>query len=310
MGCNLEILSKSDDIVIFNGVTDNITATGYTIKTIDNNIMCVKSLTGTDTQDVEGNPITFTYTVDGDETETEYTGNIQLVLSDSTYLLELYDDSSTTKIGDCNVSGIVNCTILYLDDEVTTLTSHRVCTSIYESGYSSEILGEDGCYMRGEFASSSRHPCVLSGVEFLTGAYDTIGNSVWWYDNNSDLHLKVINDPSQLSATAATITSTYTDIGIISRTLASSNWNYGKNIHYDLANGGFTMNTGGSSTTGLCDGVYMLANTTKNAFYEVLVVGNLSYGAPYGLFCASANAALSNSAWSIASRPSLGGSRV
>jgi hypothetical protein len=309
IGCNLEILSKSDDIVIFNGVTNNITSTGYNIKSIDTNIMCVKSKTGTDTQDVEGNPITFTYTIDGDETETEYNGTVQLVVSDSTYLLELYDEN-VNKIGDCSVSGIVNCTILYLDDNVTALTSHRVCTSIYKSGYSSEILGEDGCYMRGEFTTSSRHPAVLSGIEFNTGAYDTIGNSVWWYDNNSDLHLKLINDPSHLSANTTTIINTYTDIGIISRTSTAANWNYGKNIHYDLDNGGFTMNTGGSSTTGLCDGVYMVANTTKNAFYEVLVFGFLYNGAPSGLFCANANSALSDSSWRIASRPSLGGSRV
>jgi hypothetical protein len=164
--------------------------------------------------------------------------------------------------------------------------------------------------MRGEFTTSSRHPAVLSGIEFNTGAYDTIGNSVWWYDNNSDLHLKLINDPSHLSANTTTIINTYTDIGIISRTSTAANWNYGKNIHYDLDNGGFTMNTGGSSTTGLCDGVYMVANTTKNAFYEVLVFGYLSAGAPCGLFCATASSALSSSAWLLASRPSLGGSRV
>jgi hypothetical protein len=306
IGCNLEILSKSDDIAIFKNVTDNITSTGYIIKTIDNNIMCVKSKTGTDTQDVEGNPITFTYTIDGDETETEYNGTVQLVVSDSTYLLELYDEN-VNKIGDCSVSGIVNCTILYLDDNVTALTSHRVCTSIYKSGYSLEILGADGCYMVGEFASSSRHPAVLSGIEFNTGAWDTIGNAVWQYDSNTQRHTLLMNDPSKLTKTAATITSTYTDIGTSNDNAASSNWFYNNDIHYDLDNGGFVMDSkGASSTTGLCDATYILGNQ-KSGLYEVLVFGVPAHGAPYGLFCATAYLALSFSDWDIASRPSLNG---
>ena len=307
IGCNLEILSKSSDIVIFNAVTDNITATGYVITSINNNIMCVKSLTGINTQDVEGNPITFTYTVDGDETGTEYNGVVQLVVSDSTYLLELYDDSGANKIGDCSVSGIVNCTILYLDDEVTTLTSHRVCTSVYTSGYSSEILGEDGCYMVGEFTSSSRHPCVLSGIEFLTGAYDIIGNAVWQYDSDTLRHTLIMNDPSKLTTTTETITSTYTDIGVCADNATTNSWYYNNDIHYDLNNGGLIMDSkGASSTTGLCDTTYILGNQTSG-LYEVLVFSSLFYGALYGLFYADASGALSASTWSIASRPSLNG---
>jgi hypothetical protein len=74
-----------------------------------------------------------------------------------------------------------------------------------------------------------------------------------------------------------------------------------------LDNGGLIMDSiGASSTTGLCDGTYILGNQTSG-LYEVLVFGVPAHGAPYGLFCATAYLALSFSDWDIASRPSLNG---
>jgi hypothetical protein len=220
-------------------------------------------------------------------------------MNSTNYVLELLDENNN-HVG-YSANGLNTVTVVYTKEVVTTLNTHYVETSIYRSGYSLEILGDDGCYMVGDFATSQRFPSVISGIELFTGAGDIIGNAVFNYDSSTNLHVYVQNDLTKLEFTGA-----YTHIGYCTHTSAGTNWKYGKNIHYDLTNGGFTIDCdGGSSTTGLCDAVWYIGNQTSG-WYEVLVFGNLhnssSAGAQCGSFCMDASSGRSAGIWYSASR--------
>ena len=304
---DLELVEKKS-VVTYRDIVNLITIdnTDYTLSSESFDIVaCIPDGTDNNAYDPIGNNISLDFSYN----DNVVTVNLKIELDGSDYILNAYDENDAL-IAHIN-SGVTTNTALVFDKEISTLTTHYVSTSLAITGYSLDICGSDGCWFTGvHTANMRRYPAVLSGIEFNTGAWDVIGNAVWQYDSNTLRHTLLMNDSSKLTTTTATITSTYTDIGTSSDNATSSNWFYNNDIHYDLDNGGFVMDSkGASSTTGLCDGTYILGNQTSG-LYEVLVFGPLGSGAPSGLFCANADHALSYSSWGIASRPSLGGSRV
>ena len=306
---NTEILGKSDDIVVFNDlITNFVLATGYTIKTMNTNIVCIKSLIDANTLDIDGNRPSAVFTYDDGTSTTDVEVYLNLILSGTDYILDAVDQDNMST-GCHSAVGDTACTMLTISDNISvTAGSTYVETSIYSSGYSLDICGSDGCWMTGSFAASSRFASVISGIEILTGAWDIIGNAVWQYDSETNPHIKLCNNPSLITKTSGDIDTRYTDIGYYTHTNTSNAYVYASDIHYDLNNGGFVMDCGGgSSTKGLCDATYILGAQTSGK-YEVFVFGGLSLGAGSGPFCATASGALSGAAWNFASRPSLGGS--
>ena len=305
---NTEILNMSDDIVVFNDLITNFTlAAGYTIKTMNTDIVCIKSLIDSNTQDIDGNRPSAVFTYDDGVETTDVEVYLNLVLSGTDYILDAVDQDNMS-IGCHSAVGDITCTMLTISDNISvTAGSTYVETSIYSSGYSLDICGSDGCWMIGSFSDGSRFASVISGIEILTGAFDVIGNAVWQYDGDTNPHIKLVNNPSLITKTSGDIDTRYTDIGYYTHTNTSNAYVYASDIHYDLVNGGFVMDCGGgSSTKGLCDATYILGAQTSGK-YEVIVFSTMYSGANGGSFCAYANNALSNADWTIASRLSLNG---
>ena len=305
---NTEILNKSDDIVVFKDLTTNfVLATGYTIKSMDTDIVCIKSLIDANTQDIDGGRPSAVFTYNDGTSDTDVEVHLNLILSDTDYILDAVDEDNMS-IGCHSAAGDTTRTVLTISDNITASAGNYVETSIYRSGYSLDICGSDGCWMTGDFSVSQRFASVISGIEILTGAWDIIGNAVWQYDSETNPHIKLCNNPSLITKTSGDIDTRYTDIGHYTHTNTSNAYVYASDIHYDLNDGGVVMDCGGgSSTNGLCDATYMLGAQTSGK-YEVIVFGALTNGAYNGPFCAYANLALSYAYWGIASRPSLGGS--
>lgn len=259
------------------------------------------------TQDIDGNRPSAVFTYDDGTNTTDVEVYLNLILSGTDYILDAVDEDNMS-IGCHSAVGDVACTVLTISDNITANAGNYVETSIYRSGYSLDICGSDGCWMTGSFSASQRFASIISGIEILTGAYEVIGNAFWEYDTNGDPHMYICNNPSLISKNTTEMSERFIDTGAVSHTATSTAWNYVRNIDYDLNNGGLRMDTGvATSTTGFCDGCYIIYNQ-KSGKYEVLVFGNLNSGANGGPFCAYAGSALSNATWSIASRPSLGGS--
>jgi hypothetical protein len=164
--------------------------------------------------------------------------------------------------------------------------------------------------MKGPFASNARFPSVLSGIELFGGAYDVIGNVACEYDENTNPHVLVCNDPSMLTKDADIISETYTDIGYFTHTNTSDGSVYAGDVHYDLINGGFTLDCGAATTTtGLCDGSNIKGQATSGR-YSFWAFGSLVSKTALGPWYCYMVQALSYASWNVASRPSLGGPHV
>ena len=307
---NVEITEKDANIRVFTNINANlvITPEGVTVTTqIPDIVIHTPSETTTDLVDViydsaDAGVAEITYDDNG-ETKTGY---LKVVEDTGVYKLVVFDENDQ-EVGISSAAGLATCTLLKLSKTVTVTTSNTYETAIYETGYSLEILGRDGCYEIGSFVSDQRHPSVMSGIELFQGAWDVIGNAVFNYNADTSCKVLVMNNLTQVTKTTATITSSYTNVGNMTHTTTGSGWKYARDIHYDLVNGACVMDLdGGSSTNGLCDATYYLGNQ-KSGLYEVLAFGNLLDGAPYGPFCLSANRALSDSSWSIGARAAFCG---
>ena len=302
---NATITNKSNDIVLFKNVKTGFTIsnTDYSISSsTDFDILCKKLSATGDAVDLDDNNISvqFTYTDPNTSETSDVSINLVLDITGSTYTLYAYDGNSNV-IG-YSASGETTYSLVYIDSNVTVDTTCSVQTSIYKTGYSLDILGKDGTYEVGNFAVNSRFPSVMSGIELFNGAYEVCGNAVFSYDSNTNVHVLIQNDLKAVTKTTNTISGDYTDIGYFTHTTAGTNSKYGKDIHYDLNNGGFTIDCdGGSSTTGLCDAVYYRGDQTSG-LYKVLLFGNLYSGGTAGPFCSLASTALSSAYWDIAAR--------
>jgi hypothetical protein len=303
--CNTEILSMNNDIVIFNDLTTTgfiITDASYSLVSIPTDILCTKLAETGEAKTVEDDSITATFNNGSDVTV-----NLVLDVTGTTYTLYAYDGSNN-EIGHSTAGDTTN-TVIYISDIISTAVgSNYVETSIYKTGYSLEICGDDGCWEIGNFVNDYKHPSVISGIEIHSGAWDLIGNAIWNYDSNTNPHIELCNNPSLISKSGTHITNRYIDIGNYTHTNSESGYVYGSDIRYDLINGGFVIDCGnGADTKGVCDATYILGNATSGR-YEMFIFGTLSRSRrSAGLFCASAGSALSASSWGITSRPSLNG---
>ena len=303
---NTEILSKDANIIVFKDINSGLTIT-------DTNIAIVTSIPNiavTKTTDASSDLIDVIYSQDED-ISVEYTndgvsatGSIKLVYDNTNYNLIIVDTNDNTIATSTN--GDTACVAVYISDTVTVTTTNECETAIYNTGYSLEILGRDGCYEVGNFVLDYRHPSVLSGIELLTGIYEVLGNGVWNYNSDSTCKLYVCNNASSITKNTTDITNTYTNVGNFTEASAGTGWKYPKNITYDLNNGAFTMIlTGGSTSNGLCDGVYYLGDQ-KSGFYEVLAFGHLGDSSNAGPFCLGAYRGLSSATWYLGSRVAFG----
>ena len=311
--CNTEVLSKDTNILLFKNVISNLTIsdTNYSSEGVTQDfvdLLCVKPTVSDEDAEVIDAPDTkiklkYTSPDDGTETIVEFTPKINI--SGTTYTITILDENDN--IVATSGAGLTTCTKVNISDSITVTNTQYVSTAIYKSGYSLKILGEDGAYQRGDYAVSQRFPSVISGIELLTGAYDVIGNAIFNYQQDTSCNILVQTDPTQLSSTSATITSTYKNAGKITHTTTNNSWKYIGDISYDLESGAPTLVLDtGSSTNGLCDAVYYLGSQ-KSGLYEVRAFGSLLSGDPYGPFCLDAPGALSTSNWYIGARAAFCG---
>ena len=225
--------------------------------------------------DPDGNPISMTFTHNGEPVDITLTYT-------SGRKLEAYDNG--TLIAQSSVSATTSNAVIYINKTVTTTTSNYIFTSIYKTGYSLGILGNDGCYMNGVFSQTPRFPSVLGGVELLTGGSEIIGNAVMEYDADKHPHVLVCNNPSLITKNTSDISSTYTDAGYFTATTTGNSYKYSANIEYNLNLGTFTTTCGaGTSTSGLCDSIYY-NNTKSSGMVAAVAFGHLNIGDHDGIF--------------------------
>lgn len=184
-----------------------------------------------------------------------------------------------------------------LEETFTTTINSLLSTMPWWTGSCDDIVGD------GQVAADSKHPFVLQGIELGYGCYEVMGNVIIKNDGSTGWKVYVNHDSKNEKTTYSA--DFYEDTGLILPTNTSNGWKYP--TYYKSFKGILSSdNTGGSTTTGMCDGIYT-NNLSTVGERQWRSFGNLADGSLAGLWYVSASNALSLVWWYFGSRLSLVG---
>lgn len=176
-----------------------------------------------------------------------------------------------------------------------TTTSLKLSTAPWHSGSLDSVEGDGTITSAG--ASSGKEPFKLQGIELGVGVWEVIGDVIMYSDGTRGWE-PCVNYDSRNEATS--VTSDYTHTGKYFYSDTADGWKYPL---YPSNAGGliYGAGSGGSISTGMCDGQYTLKTETSGS-KELLGLGGLRDTGFAGLFAGNADVALTNALWGIGSR--------
>ena len=215
----------------------------------------------------------------------------------------VFENRLITKIE--QIAGSDNWAIYVDGDAFDTATDDYIIPMPWVAGSCDNILGVDGYPVSGK--AKDKQPYRIQGIEFMIGTWevltDIIVNQVKDSDEAGRCELYKCFDSrnysSKLDANHIKL-----DVELPARTTATNNtWQYSTDWMESATCPGFLVNqgVGGTSTTGLCDGVYGNPITSAG-LRELLCFGYLGGGALDGVFCRYSYHALGNYSWTYAGR--------
>lgn len=198
--------------------------------------------------------------------------------------------------------------ILDIPNNITTTATTWVTSMHWNSGFSDDIIGRDGCPCKTKSQISSMlYPSVIQGIECMVGGYETLGNAFMDIIDGTHRDVYVCDDSTKLTTDINAAKKNYKKLPKQMTVTKNTQWSYGTNIHIDLENG---MNiitqageSGSGSSTGFCDGIYFDNATTGQI--EFLLLGNLWVGGICGTFCSNCSHGLGDTWWDILARLSI-----
>ena len=198
--------------------------------------------------------------------------------------------------------------VLDIASNITTTATTWVSSIHWESGFSDDILGRDGCFCQTKSQMSSMlYPSVIQGIELMVGGYEVPGNTFMDIVDGLTRDVYVCIDSTKLTTNVATAKETYVKLAKQMTTERNSEWNYGTEIFIDTENGMNIITKSGASgsgtNTGFCDGIYFDADETEQR--EFLLLGFLWSWGLGGAFFSFCNNWLGNAGWLNLARLSL-----
>lgn len=198
--------------------------------------------------------------------------------------------------------------VLDISENITTTSTTWVTSMHWNSGFSDDIIGRDGCPCKTKSQISSMlYPSVIQGIECMVGGYETLGNAFMDIIDGTHRDVYVCDDSTKLTTDINTAKKNYKKLPKQMTVTKNAQWCYGTNIHIDLENG---MNiitqageSGSGSSTGFCDGIYFDNATTGQR--EFLLLGDLGSWGVGGAFCSHCGNWLGDAGWHILARLSL-----
>lgn len=198
--------------------------------------------------------------------------------------------------------------VLDISENITTTSTTWVTSMHWNSGFSDDIIGRDGCPCKTKSQISSMlYPSVIQGIECMVGGYETLGNAFMDIIDGTHRDVYVCDDSTKLTTDINTAKKNYKKLPKQMTVTKNAQWCYGTNIHIDLENG---MNiitqageSGSGSSTGFCDGIYFDNATTGQR--EFLLLGVLWNWGVCGAFCSSCSGGLGGTWWGVLARLSL-----
>lgn len=198
--------------------------------------------------------------------------------------------------------------VLDISENITTTSTTWVTSMHWNSGFSDDIIGRDGCPCKTKSQISSMlYPSVIQGIECMVGGYETLGNAFMDIIDGTHRDVYVCGDSTKLTTDINTAKKNYKKLPKQMTVTKNNQWCYGTNIHIDLENG---MNiithageSGSGSSTGFCDGIYFDNATTGQR--EFLLLGYLWSGGISGTFYSHCSYRLGAAGWAILARLSI-----
>lgn len=198
--------------------------------------------------------------------------------------------------------------VLDIASNITTTATTWVSTIHWESGFSDDILGRDGCPCQTKSQISSMlYPSVIQGIELMVGGYEVPGNTFMDIVDGLTRDVYVCTDSTKLTTNVATAKETYVKLAKQMTVERNNEWNYGTEIFIDTENGMNIITKAGASgsgtSTGFCDGIYF--DTAETGQREFLLLGYLGRWSAAGAFFSDCNCGLGSAWWDFLARLSL-----
>lgn len=198
--------------------------------------------------------------------------------------------------------------VLDISENITTTSTTWVTSMHWNSGFSDDIIGRDGCPCKTKSQISSMlYPSVIQGIECMVGGYEILGNAFMDIIDGIHRDVYVCDDSTKLTTDINTAKKNYKKLPKQMTVTKNAQWCCGTNIHIDLENG---MNiitqageSGSGSSAGFCDGIYFDNATTGQR--EFLLLGDLWAGGIGGAFCSHCYRGLGATGWAVLARLSL-----
>ena len=178
-----------------------------------------------------------------------------------------------------------------------TATTYQLATSPWNTGACDMVEG-DGSPTS---CTDSKQPFVIQGIELGLGMYEVLGNVLIQYTGSGTV---VWVNPDTKNEKSGGMPDSALNAGAFPGPTGEG-WNYGlypKTFHGLMMQQG----TGASTSVGICDGNYKVADTTVG-WREWLSLGSLWGGGNAGLWCVDGNHGAGSTWWGIGSRRSANG---
>lgn len=212
---------------------------------------------------------------------------------------DVFDGVRILRIEDYDASN----SAVYMDTATTfdTATTQLLSTAPWYTGVTDGITYDGSPHDN----ASGKEPYVINGIETAYGAYEVLAGVMAYSASASVGYTPYVVADTRDDATSRTSDFVSCGAELPGNTGSSSAWRYPTHAseHGRLIYG---TNTGGSTTTGLCDGHYVRPDSTTGtrALYSL---GNMANARGAGPFCLYALGALSYASWSIVGRLSATG---
>lgn len=211
------------------------------------------------------------------------------------YNYDVFDAATVIKKVDVDASN----TAIYFDvaKPFTTATTYLLSTVPWRAGACDMVEG-DGSPTS---CTDRKQPFVVQGIELGLGMYEVLGNVLIQYTGTGTV---VYVNPDTKNEKAGSSPDSALSAGAFPGQ-AAEGWNYA--LYCKTVNGlMIQQGTGASTSVGICDGNYKVADTTV-VWREWLSFGHLWNGASGGLWFVVGNRGTGDAGWSIGSRRSANG---
>lgn len=211
------------------------------------------------------------------------------------YNYDVFDAATVIKKVDVDASN----TAIHFDvaKPFTTATTYLLSTVPWRAGACDAVEG-DGSPTS---CTDGKQPFVVQGIELGLGMYEVLGNVLIQYTGTGTV--VYVNPDTKNEKTGSSPDSALSAGGFPGQ--ATEGWNYA--LYCKTVNGlMIQQGTGASTSVGICDGNYKVADTTVG-WREWLSLGRLGNRAVGGLWYVSGNGGTGDAWWSLGSRRSANG---